>query len=498
MSAADGQARAKLSDRQYEAHRSMPWNKERQVKFRIFRHYVDTPVWIMALVEGLIFFGAVYAAAQLRYITGTSADVIELGPLFARALIVSLTMLTIMVSLGLYNADSKWGDWGYYSVYLASYFIGFITLTVIFYIFPELFLGRGVLGITLVVGFICVSALRLLFFGILSGTTGTRRVLVLGAGSRPAQIATLVESKKRNSNRFDLVGFVPTDGQTDVLVEKATVVPDNAPLLALARQNNVDEIVVGVRQRRGGQLNMHELLECRMEGINVVDLSTFFERETGKVQLESLNPSWIVFSEGFNRGNIRNTSKRTFDVIASLLLLIITLPVLLLTAVLVKLDSRGSIFYKQKRVGECGQVFDVLKFRSMRTDAEEEGKPQWALKHDTRVTRIGRIIRKLRIDELPQIFNVLSGEMSFVGPRPERPFFVNQLAKEIPYYAARHSVKPGITGWAQIRYPYGSSVEDAREKLQYDLYYAKNHTLFLDLIVLFETAQVILFGKGAR
>ncbi len=229
-----------------------------------------------------------------------------------------------------------------------------------------------------------------------------------------------------------------------------------------------------------------------------MELSSFFERETGCVQLQSLNPSWLIFSDGFDRGLLRDTSKRLFDVVVSGILLVVALPIMALTALLIKLDSRGPILYRQERIGQGGAAFDVLKFRSMRTDAEKDGKPQWAKQNDSRVTRVGRVIRLLRIDELPQIFNVLKGEMSFVGPRPERPFFVDQLSEMIPYFMYRHNVKPGITGWAQIRYSYGSSVEDAIEKLQYDLYYVKNHSFFLDLVVLFQTMQVILFHKGAR
>jgi len=227
-------------------------------------------------------------------------------------------------------------------------------------------------------------------------------------------------------------------------------------------------------------------------------LPSFFERQTGQIQLESLNASWMIFSDGFHRSPMKDIVKRIFDVTASSLLLLLTLPVFVLTALLIWLESGSPILYRQERVGENGRIFNVLKFRSMRKDAERDGVPQWAKKQDARVTRVGKVIRLLRIDELPQIFNVLRGDMSFVGPRPERPYFVDELTKKISYYPSRHTVKPGITGWAQIRYPYGATVEDAVQKLQYDLYYVKNHTLFLDLIVLIQTAQVVLFGKGAR
>ncbi len=467
---------------------------------RIFKHYVPTPLLILAGIEIIIFFSSVYAGSYVRFLdaAGSSEQAVKahIGPLLPRAITISFVLVVIMATLGMYAREIREGDWGYYSRFMASFVIGFISMTFIFYAFPSLLLGRGALALSFMIAFVATAIVRFIFLSLIDSEAIKRRVLVLGAGSRPAKLGMLL-GEKTAEHRFHLVGYVPLDGAHTSI--KANLLLDKRlPLLSIAQKNRVDEIVVGVRQRRGGTLPMGELLECRMEGIKVIDLSTFFERETGRLQLESLNPSWIIFSEGFDRGNIRNTVKRTFDITASLLILFLTLPIILLAVVMIKLESRGPLFYKQARVGECGKPFDVLKFRSMRVDAEKEGKPQWAKKNDDRVTRVGKIIRLIRVDELPQIFNVLVGDMSFVGPRPERPFFVKQLAKEIPYYSTRHSVKPGITGWAQVRYPYGASVEDAKEKLQYDLYYVKNHTLFLDIIIMFNTAQVVLFGQGAR
>jgi sugar transferase (PEP-CTERM system associated) len=264
------------------------------------------------------------------------------------------------------------------------------------------------------------------------------------------------------------------------------------------KRHQVNEIVIAVRDRRGGVLPVQELLECRLRGIAITDLASFFERERCQLHLESLNMSWMIFGEGFRQGFVRETVKRFFDVITSAVIVLVTLPVMLITALCILFEDGGPVLYLQERVGQGGKVFTVFKFRSMRKDAERDGRPRWAGADDDRTTRVGRIIRKLRIDELPQILNVLRGDMSFVGPRPERPFFVEQLASKIPYYGARHSIKPGITGWAQVRYPYGASLDDAVEKLQYDLYYVKNHTLFLDIMVLIETVQVVLWGKCAR
>lgn len=461
---------------------------------RIFKHYVPTPLLVLAVVEVAVFAASVYASVHMRF-HGKDAELIQLlGPIWPRALIFAIVMFGIMTAMGLYEREIKEGDWGYYSRFMASFAIGFVVMTMIFYAFPSLLLGRGIVGFIFAVALAGTAIVRFLFLTLIDHELIKRRVLVLGAGSRPVRVANL---QKGSSNRFHLIGYIPLDAVHPSLDENL-LIKDQGSLLSIAQKYDADELIVGVRQRRGGTLPMGELLECRMEGINVVDLSTFFERETGKLQLESLNPSWIIFSEGFNRGNLRNIIKRGFDITASLIVLMLTLPIMVITAILIKLDSRGPLLYRQTRVGECGAPFDVLKFRSMRTDAEKDGKPQWAQKNDSRVTRVGRIIRVLRIDELPQLFNVLRGDMSFVGPRPERPFFVDELSKQIPYYSTRHSVKPGVTGWAQISYPYGSTVEDAKEKLQYDLYYAKNHTLFLDLIILLQTVQVVLFGKGAR
>jgi sugar transferase (PEP-CTERM system associated) len=243
---------------------------------------------------------------------------------------------------------------------------------------------------------------------------------------------------------------------------------------------------------------MDQLLACRAHGVRILDMSTHFERVLGQLRVDCIEPSLLVFGGGFNQSALRLGVKRLLDIGCAALLLLVSAPVMLVTALVIKLESPGPVLYRQERVGLNGRHFSVIKFRSMRTDAEKDGRPRWASAQDDRVTRVGRVIRRLRIDELPQIFNVLLGDMSIIGPRPERPFFVEQLARELPYYGLRHSIKPGVTGWAQVRYPYGATVEDSLEKLQYDLYYVKNHNPLLDLLVLFETVVVVLTGKGAR
>jgi sugar transferase (PEP-CTERM system associated) len=284
----------------------------------------------------------------------------------------------------------------------------------------------------------------------------------------------------------------------------ASVIPTAVPrsaidnLSAYVTRLNANEVVLALEERRNA-IPLNDLLRVRTEGVHVNEITTFLERETGRVDLRSTNPSWLIFSDGFSSGRrLSSVAKRIFDVVASSVLLVLTVPIVLLAALAIKLESKGPAFYRQTRVGLFGQDFDILKLRSMRVDAEIGGKAKWAEKDDPRITRVGRIIRTIRVDELPQVWTVLKGEMSFVGPRPERPAFVAELAQQMPFYHERHMVKPGITGWAQINYPYGASLQDARAKLEYDLYYAKNYTPFLDLVILLQTFRVILFPEGAR
>ncbi len=324
---------------------------------------------------------------------------------------------------------------------------------------------------------------------------GQTRILIFGAGSAAVEVAETLTASDPN---VQIVGYVAGPNEKEPAVPDHRLLKCTGTLPDLARELGVDEIVVALTERRAGSMPLRQLLDCKISGIKVYDLATHFEKTLGQIRLDYLNASWLIFGDGFNQGSWRTAIKRVFDVFIASLLLILATPIMLLTTLLIKLESPGPALYRQDRVGQNSRVFPVIKFRSMRTDAEKDGKPRWASANDDRVTRIGYYIRRLRIDELPQLFNVLRGQMSLVGPRPERPYFVDKLTQEIPFYALRQSVKPGVTGWAQVRYHYGSTVEDSQEKLQFDLYYVKNHTLFLDLVVLVETIGVVLTGKGAR
>ena len=321
-----------------------------------------------------------------------------------------------------------------------------------------------------------------------------RRVLIFGAGEHALAVRRALDKSDPN---VQIVGFYPSPTEDCIKVPADRLLPTTSSLTDTARALKVDEIVVALSERRGGAMPLRELLDCKLLGIKVLDLASHFEQTLGQIRLDSLRAGWLIFGDGFRQGWGRTMVKRLFDILCATILIILTLPIMLVTALLIILEGGLPVIYRQERVGLNGRLFSVMKFRSMGTDAEKDGQPRWATGNDVRVTRVGRFIRKTRIDELPQLLSVLKGDMSLVGPRPERPFFVDQLTRDIPFYAVRHSVKPGVTGWAQVRYHYGASVEDSAEKLQYDLYYVKNHTLFLDVVVLFETVGVVLTGKGA-
>lgn len=338
-------------------------------------------------------------------------------------------------------------------------------------------------------------AIRLVFRFVRRSVVGAPRVLIVGAGAEALSVAADLALPGRAQRH--VVGYYPA-GNEEALPANARVFPRGAALADVVRRHQIDEVIVAVREQRGGGVPMNELLACRLHGTPVLDLAGFYERTKGQVPTESLKASWLVYGHGFVQGPVRTAVKRTFDIVCSAMLLALASPVMLLTALLIKLDSPGAVIYRQERVGLRGRTFMCMKFRSMRTDAEKDGVARWASKNDARVTRVGAVIRKCRIDELPQLISVLKGEMSLVGPRPERPSFVEQLREQIPFYDIRHSVKPGVTGWAQVRYSYGASVEDARRKHEYDLYYVKNNSLFLDLLVLIETVSVVLFREGAQ
>ena len=476
---------------------------------RLFRHYVPLSLVTLAIVEAVIFFTAVYAGKALTFISyeyelnydtlaeaiaAYSENPLTLSGMLVPGLVVALVMIAVITAVGLYERNFWDGRGDMFLRLGVSFVLGFLALSLLYFVLPDLRLGRREFGFSFSLALFGVMIARWVFLSVTNHETIKRRVLVLGSGQRAAEIQPLLAQQNAG---FKVTSFVRMSGDAEVIHTSRALSP-RLSLYDLTEQEQVDEIVIAMDDRRAATLPMTDILDCKISGIRVSDHVSFIERETGKIALDSLRPSDMIFSDGFHQAVLKTFGKRSFDIIVSFLLLVIAAPFMLLTALAIRLESnRGDpIFYLQKRVGKNDLVFKVIKFRSMRVDAEKDGQARWAQKNDPRITAVGAFIRKVRLDELPQLFNVLLGQMSFVGPRPERPELVKQLQEQIPYYDLRHRVKPGITGWAQLCYPYGNTVEDARRKLEYDLYYIKNYSLFLDFMVLLQTAHVVLWAKG--
>ncbi len=459
---------------------------------RIFSHYVHRATLGSIFFDAALVFFLILCALMLQ--AGGSLN--EAMPL-AGTHVVSLAacLFVINSASGLYEKSSA-TSFGQSCTRAAIALMVVLPLTyLIFALLPLDMASRGAVQLSALAGVTAVVMRRAYLSHWAAVPQARTRILVFGAGSAAQVVGSTLKASDPNAH---VVGYIAGPNEKDNAVPAGELLPLTGTLPETARHLGVDEIVVALTERRSGSMPLRQLLDCKLHGIKVYDLNTHFEKTLGQIRIDYVNASWLIFCDGFNQGTMRTLVKRVFDIFCSSLLFLLAAPVMLITALVIVLESRGPVLYRQERVGLNGRNFKVIKFRSMRTDAEKDGKPRWATTNDDRVTRVGHIIRRLRIDELPQLFNVIKGEMSLVGPRPERPFFVDQLTQEIPFFAVRHSVKPGVTGWAQVRYQYGATIEDSQEKLQYDLYYVKNHTLFLDLVVLFETIGVVLTGKGAR
>ena len=462
---------------------------------RIFNLQVRLPLLLLALLEGAVLVLAPHLVTWLGM--GTLGD--EIGTrsrsILTGSFIFAAIGLVSLMAVGLYSTRQRISKSGTVARVAVAVMNTVVLSALVFYFLPSVGIGRRTLFMAACIGIVMLLLLRLVAAGLVNEDLLKRRILVYGAGRRAA---CLMAMRRRTDTRgFRLVAFIAAEGD-EVRAPPERLLRRPPDLFRWAVEHQIDEVVVAVDDRRS-DFPMEELLECRLAGIDVVELPTFLERETGKVRLDISNPSWIVLGEGFRESSIVQLFERMFDILVSLGLLVLALPVMLLTAIAIRVEDgwRAPVFYRQSRVGRYNEPFQILKFRSMRENAEEEGAV-WALPRDPRITKVGAFIRKTRIDELPQLINVLRGDMSFVGPRPERPEFVEQLSKAMPFYRSRHAVKPGITGWAQLCYPYGASTDDAYEKLQYDLYYVKHRSLILDLAIVVQTVEVVLWGKGAR
>ncbi len=462
---------------------------------RLFKHYIPYGVLLVGAIDLVMLIAGAELGWALR-LWQIGAGLEPISERLPELLVFAITLQVAMVSVGVYSPEALLSVRFAAARLVVAMALGVLALSALYFIAPPVAFWRSSLLYSCLFAFLFMVVIRTMLRRTMNGESLKRRVLILGAGARAARVGRLAE---RDSSNFVIVGYVGMNDGPDEApnpVNRADIPSLPEHLVKLG----ASEVVLALEERRNA-LPLEDLLRAKTTGVRVHEFATFIERETGRLDLRSLNPSWLIFSDGFSGSRrVSAVSKRLFDVVFSLILLIVTAPVVALAALAVKLETRGPAFYRQKRVGLYGELFDCIKIRSMRTDAEVGGKAVWAKQNDPRVTRVGNFLRKTRIDELPQAWSVLKGEMSFVGPRPERPQFVADLEARLPYYAERHVVKPGITGWAQINYPYGASVEDAREKLEYDLYYAKNYTPFLDLLILMQTLRVVLWPEqaGAR
>jgi sugar transferase (PEP-CTERM system associated) len=461
--------------------------------FRVFKHYVPHAVVLLALLDFLL----LMTAAELAWVVRARQIDMFVDPLTTRLLPLltfAVAVQTAMIAVGVYGIDALLSLRFAAARLLVAISLGVIFMSIMFFALPGITLWRSNSLYAMVFAYVLMVMVRALFGKLLGSDGFKRRLLVLGAGPRAARIRSLAAEKGVG---FIVVGHVAMNDCEPVIPTAINRVhienlAEHATLL------NASEVVLALEERRNA-MPINDLIRVKTTGVHVNELTSFLERETGRVDLDTVNPSWLIFSDGFSSGRrLSSFAKRIFDILASLALLVVAAPLILIGAIIVKLESKGPAFFRQTRVGLYGEAFELIKLRSMRQDAEVNGEAVWAQKDDPRITRVGKFIRMTRIDELPQVWSVLKGDMSFVGPRPERPQFVEDLETKLNYYAERHMVKPGITGWAQINYPYGASLEDARHKLEYDLYYAKNYTPFLDVLILLQTFRVVLWPEGAR
>lgn len=449
---------------------------------------------LLLLVEAMLLFGGLVIAVYVRMGVADAEDILINRNGFYKATLATLFCLTSFYLFDLYDFVVMRDRRELVLRMVQALGLAWVALALMFYVLPQVMIGRGVTLISLPLALLLMVGWRLSIHWFLGHPELGERILIVGSGDFAVEIAR--ETLQRKDAGYRVVGFVDND---PALVGKSLINPKviglTSELASLVRRENIDRLVVAINDRRG-QFPTQELLQLSLSGdVTIEESASFYERLTGRVLLDMIRPSWLIFSSRGRRARINEIARSATHRIIALVGAILSLPIAIFTAILIKLESRGPVLYRQERVGKNGRPFRLMKFRSMRTDAEKDG-PVWAKTDDERMTRVGRIIRKIRVDEIPQFWNILRGDMNFVGPRPERPHFVAQLAQEIPYYEQRHLIAPGLTGWAQINYPYGASIEDAKQKLQYDLYYMKNQNVALDATIMFETIKTILFGKG--
>jgi sugar transferase (PEP-CTERM system associated) len=463
---------------------------------KLFGQYFPIRRAVFILGEGVLIFSAV-ALATYGLLRGETNLPFMFEDNWWKVLIVTVVTQISLYFNDLYDMQSAANRVDLTNRLIQAIGLAFVILAIIYFLWPEAMIGRWIFFLSVIFLILFVVSWRLLYSYVVLKRFFSEKTLLLGDGDLAKDL--LQEMKRRGDIGYDIRCVIGRQNVRDDAgrLEGVPVKYGFEYLCDVAAAENVSNIIVALDQRRG-VMPCNDLLACKMKGIHVIDGESFYERITGKLLVEKIPPSWLIFSDGFNKSALRRLLKRTVDLAVSVVMGVLLSPLFAGVAVAVKLDSKGPVLFKQERVGENGKIYTVYKFRSMVKDAEVESGPVWAAEDDPRITRVGRVIRKLRIDELPQIWNVVKGDMSFVGPRPERPFFVEELKKKVPYFNERFSVKPGITGWAQVMYGYGATEEDAVEKLKYDLYYIKNMSLMLDLMVIFHTAKIVLLSRGSR
>jgi len=468
---------------------------------RLNKHYVHLPYLFLGIAEAILLVLAAWLALSLIQSMSTSAQTFALVEFnWPPVVVFSLVLSCCTLSMGVYLAMVREG---FRSMVLRTvvsfFFLGSLSLYLLELLLPQSFLPKGFIFWGVILGSIAVVIARVFFMLVVDTAKLKRRVVIYGAGNRAKKLLEDL-SPDIDVLGVEVVGCIPNANE-HVHVDEKTTLPLPGDWLAFVRESHISEIVVSPDERRRSQgdaaFPLNDFLDCKLAGVPSCDGLSFCERELGKIDITLLQPSWMLYSDGFKYSKRRLMAKRLFDVILASAFFLVLWPFMLLTAIAVKLESPGAVLYHQVRVGLNGRHFRIYKFRSMRQDAEKNGAV-WAQKNDARVTRVGAFIRNTRLDELPQLYNVLAGSMSFVGPRPERPEFVTDLSQQIPFYDTRHKVKPGLMGWAQLKYPYGASVEDAKNKLQYDLYYTKNHSFLMDMLIMIQTVEIILLGKGVH
>ena len=471
---------------------------------RLFGHYIPKSLLLLVLIEASFIWASVYAGRLLPYVALPEVVPTWEGASPAAVAILTFFVLLSMEFAGLWDVHRRYHQGEHFLRLAMAFGLAYVLVAVVGYLLPIFRLSRQAFFLSMTLAFPLIFLARLAHDSLTASSRARRKVLLIGGG----RVSELISKLATSDRGYEIVGCIDgssnghaaklngSDGHRGTTngVKLLGTIDD----LALAVKRVKPDIVVAAMEERRATLPIQTILEYKLQGIEVEDWPAFYEKLTTRLLVSHIRPSWLAFSDGFRQSRLDDVLRRTLDIVVSAIGCLFNLPVLAALAVLIKLDSRGPVFFRQERVGKGGRVFVLLKLRTMRVDAELETGPVWAQVGDTRVTRLGRFLRTMRLDELPQFINVLLGHMSLVGPRPERPIFVSELQERIPFYIYRHVVRPGMTGWAQVRYQYGASIEHAREKLEYDLYYIKNRSLFLDLLIIIQTIQVVLFGRGAR